>query len=143
VRPDEDFRIGPRTYRAGLDHALPSLIANGLGDPLGWPRTTKRGTDGQRAVYQLTVLENEIDNGGFQQYFDNSSGSITEAVAAARMIGATEYARLFAEAGRRRDGALGKFDDRYYALDDRPGMRLDDYIVRYVRRHRDAFVRPH
>ncbi|HEY3183552.1 MAG TPA: DUF4375 domain-containing protein [Gaiellaceae bacterium] len=121
VRPHEDFRIGPRTYRAGLDDDLPFLIAAGLGDPLGWPRTIERGTDGQRAVYQPTVLENEINNGGFQQYFDNSSGSITQALAGARLVGATEYARLFAEAGRRRDGDLRKLDDRYDALDARRG----------------------
>lgn len=142
VRADEDFRIGPRTYRAARARDLPFVVADGLGSALGWPRSTDRGTRGQRAAYQLTVLEDEVNNGGFQQYFDNSSGSITEAIAGARLVGATEYARLIAEAGRRHDGDLGKLDDRFFALDRRRGKRLDDYIVRYVRGHRDAFVRP-
>jgi hypothetical protein len=142
VRADEDFRIGPRTYRAAPPDDLARLVRDGLAEALGWPRSTSRGTDGQRAAYQLTVLEDEVNNGGFQQYFDNSSGSITEAIAGARLVGALEYTRLIAEAGRRRDGDLGALDGRFYALDERRGKRLDDYIVRYVRRHRDAFVRP-
>jgi hypothetical protein len=142
VRADEDFRIGPQAYRTARAADLARLVRDGLGEALGWPRSTTRGTKGQRAAYQLTILDDEVNNGGFQQYFDNASGSLSEAISGARLVGAAEYARLMTEAGRRRDGDLGKLDDRFFAFESRRGKTPDDYIVRYVRRHRAAFVRP-
>ncbi len=54
---------------------------------------------GLRAGYVLCVLESEVLNGGFHQFFTNSSGRHSdEALEYLRMIGAEEYVDVVAEA---------------------------------------------
>jgi uncharacterized protein DUF4375 len=58
-------------------------------------------TPGQRALYALHWARSEIGNGGFHQFFYNSTGMLAnEALRAAELIGATELAELFREVRR-------------------------------------------
>jgi hypothetical protein len=59
---------------------------------------------GFRAVFSTSVLEGEVDNGGFNQFFWNSSGAYAaDAVAGLELLGATAHARLMRRAISIRD----------------------------------------
>jgi len=52
-------------------------------------------TEGQKAVYAIWLLEAEINNGGFNQYYFNPSGKFAlYAIDALNLIGAPKYAEL-------------------------------------------------
>jgi hypothetical protein len=56
-------------------------------------------TEGQKAVYVLHWVQSEIRNGAFEQLYFNSTGRFAAlAPAAAREVGADEYAAVFARA---------------------------------------------
>ncbi|MDQ3997926.1 MAG: DMP19 family protein, partial [Gemmatimonadota bacterium] len=88
-------------------------------------------TDGQRAVYVLHWVQSEIRNGGFEQLCFNSTGRFAAlAPAAARQVGADDYAAVFAranslfaddgvpeQAGRRRQALRDVLDERRDELD--------------------------
>jgi prepilin-type processing-associated H-X9-DG protein len=88
-------------------------------------------THGQRAVYVLHWVQSEIRNGGFEQLYFNSTGRFAAlAPAAARQVGADEYAAVFAranslfadgsvpeQAGRRRQALRDVLDERRDELD--------------------------
>jgi hypothetical protein len=109
-------------------------------------------------VYYLTLywLDAEVNNGGFSQYFFNSSGDLaTHAVAAAKAVGAPRLAKiigqavaLFGDAGPDPDRdqrmnqlsqidlkALRHLDDDYYACPE----KLDQMLPAYVAANADHF----
>ncbi len=54
---------------------------------------------GTRALYLTWVVESEVNNGGFNQYFWNTNGQYThEVVGAFEFFGATEHAKLMQQA---------------------------------------------
>ena len=56
-------------------------------------------SDAERTIYVVYTLECEVNNGGFAQYFFNSSGNLgNELCAAFEKIGATENAEICAKA---------------------------------------------
>jgi hypothetical protein len=56
-------------------------------------------TEGQRALYVLHWVQSEVRNGGFEQMYANSAGRFAAlAPGAANVIGAPQYADLFARA---------------------------------------------
>jgi uncharacterized protein DUF4375 len=56
---------------------------------------------GQRALYALYWTHSEVVNGGFQQFFYNSTGSLwPEAASGATHVGADDYRELIVRAGR-------------------------------------------
>ena len=61
-----------------------------------------RLTRGQRALYLVSLFDGEVRNGGFHQYFSNSSGDYASLTAGAlSYFGATEAASLLREGMRR------------------------------------------
>lgn len=55
--------------------------------------------DAERVLYLVNLLETEVSNGGFDQYFDNASGDhAPETVVALRTIGADWAAELLEKA---------------------------------------------
>jgi uncharacterized protein DUF4375 len=81
---------------------------------------------GIRALYVTSGVEDEVNNGGFNQYYWNSSGKFAgEAVAAFEFFGAHKYAELMREANRihaaeeaeiakfKEQGTLQAFSDSY------------------------------
>jgi hypothetical protein len=126
-------------------------------------RFEREGAEGlsEPQLYYLTLswLDAEVRNGGFSQYFFNSSGDLAEhAVDAAKAVGATRAARLIQKAVALfgRDGpdsdrdermdqlsavsleALEKLDTQYYDCPD----DLRELLPLYVARHPDEFRHP-
>jgi hypothetical protein len=103
TRPD--LKVSPRSIvgKAALDVWFTVLerIDVELGSPLAGDPRLARLNKGQRALNALFEVDAEVQDGGFSQFYFNSSGSFAEDVpAAARAIGADRYARL-AEAANR------------------------------------------
>lgn len=89
----------------------------------------------QEETYVLAVeaLEREVNNGGYSQFFSNSSSEWADTIAAAlRAIGCPKTADISARAvASREDGkALSECDERYYANDEPIADRLFDWIKR-------------
>jgi hypothetical protein len=84
----------------GRAAAEASAVLNGVDDPLGVVLarlaavgTTDRLTAPQQAYYVCWLLDAEVRNGGFAQYFVNTSGDTAgEAVGALEAVGATAHA---------------------------------------------------
>ena len=92
---------------------------------------------GVRAVYTTWVVEAEVGNGGFDQYFLNTEGTLAEeAIAGFRLFGAGRLAVLVEEALLQRGNmeALGRLDDQFYELGSAQAGR-----VRFIRQNPDSF----
>jgi hypothetical protein len=115
---------------------------------------------GQRAIYALTAADGEVNNGGFEQFFFNSSGALMhEAIEGAELIGASQQAEILRKAatiypegtvpkdraerdrilqavpGAELERVLGPLNDRWYAGD----RALERLMVAYVEAHPDEF----
>lgn len=115
-----------------------------------------------RAVYITWGVDAEVNNGGFNQYFWNSSGQFGhEAIEGYELIGAREHAALLREAvaiyekeqarlnkykekgtveafsDSYKDNQLNQLDDRFFKLEDAGAMR-----VRFIKEHLEAFQSP-
>jgi len=116
---------------------------------------------GVRALYVISGVEDEVNNGGFNQYYWNSSGKFADqAVAAFEFFSAHEHAELMREANRihaaeqgeiekfKAQGTLqafsdsykvsklGPLDERFYELDE----NLSTLIVRQIRSDPASFA---
>lgn len=117
---------------------------------------------GLRMVYATWWVEAEVNNGGFNQYFFNSTGQLADqALAGYRLLGLSDYAVLMERAmvayrtvrprleAARRDGSVDAFSGTYA---DGPFERLDEEFyqlqglaparIRYIRDHVSEFVSP-
>jgi hypothetical protein len=98
-----DFRID-REHVAGQPAAEAAWRAiEGIYDELKTPYEPDSRfdslTEGQRALYVLHWVQSEVRNGGLEQMYANSAGRFAAlAPGAAKLIGAAEYAELFARA---------------------------------------------
>lgn len=114
---------------------------------------------GRRMVWGTFMVDGEVNNGGFNQFFWNSSSDfVDEARGGYRLIGAIEHLGLLEEAVARyeqhfdklrpfyerntieafsesyNDDLFRDLDDRFYELDSH------DLISTYIRSHPDEFV---
>src|SRR5208282_1452441 len=83
-------------------------------------------TPGQRALYVVTLFLREVDNGGLDQFFFNSSGMYAaEICKALRLLGADEQAAAFEQALKFFPGSRVPLDqdDRQAVLKDIPKAR--------------------
>jgi hypothetical protein len=116
-----------------------------------------KGLSGPQLHYlTLSFLDAEVRNGGFSQFYFNSSGDLASyAVAAAKAVGATKIAELvqkanslFGKSGpsvdrdKRMDQlskvdlkALNDLDTQYYECSE----RLSELLPRFAASHADAF----
>jgi len=130
---------------------------------LVFPRYDRDGFEGllpaERVAYCVDALEREVNNGGFAQFFENSSGDASaEAVAALEEIGAAQAADLLRRAinlfpggapPRNRDARLQLLDamsdgrrSEWGELDQRFCSYPDDLTAlmrRFVETHRSEF----
>ena len=118
---------------------------------------------GRRALYLTWVVEAEVNNGGFNQYYYNTDGKFAaQAVEAFEYFGATRHAALMKEANSVREAEkaemakfkdagtleafsesyehskLGPLDDRFYAV----GEDLSRLRVARIRRTPAEFADP-
>ncbi len=122
---------------------------------LGW-------TKHQQAIYIIWLLEAEVNNGGYNQFYYNSSGLFASlAPDALRLIGAKKYADLTKRANavfainknkitKEQDGTiegfsksyddnpLDKFDDEFYALEELEILR--ELQVEFIRKNKLQFI---
>jgi hypothetical protein len=118
-------------------------------------------TPGQCAIYAIWWTQSEVDNGGFHQYFWNSTGIVApEALAGFRLIGASRLAELLDAAMKVFPGGAPSGDcaERQVALESiggEPFRPLEDELYElekedglfkltaaYVRSHPDEFFEP-
>jgi hypothetical protein len=152
----------PRWAVAGLESTdIPWAVIEPMWEQLRTPYEHDprlgQATAGQRAVYALHWLWSEVDNGGLEQYLWNPSGMLAEeAIQGARLVGATAYAELLAEAttafgsttvpkeqpARRRvlEELTARQRRRLAALDERWGVLLEqqplgELLEQYVQAH--------
>lgn len=119
-------------------------------------------TKPQQAIYIIWWLEAEVNNGGFNQYYYNSSGQFAKlAPNLLRLVGANKFAELTQTANnvfekeneqitKDQNGTsegfsksydnnpLEKFDNQFYALKE-PLMELQ---VAFIRKNKKDFVKP-
>jgi len=146
-----------KRFRELTPELLASLSADDIGDAVvqhvhllvgdDWEREPEvvRGLPpGVRAVYTTWLVDAEVNNGGFNQFFFNPSGQYAgDALAGFELLGAEDYAAVMRaaiatyETERERlapfyeahtlesfsesyqHTVLGEIDQRYYALGDR------------------------
>lgn len=118
----------------------------------------------KQAIYMIWLLEGEVNNGGYNQFYFNSSGVFAKHLPGAlRLVGAHKYAALTQQANdiyeaenekitQHQDGTLEGFsksyednplnelDDRFYALSDQED--LAQLQIDYIRKHKQDFVSP-
>jgi Domain of unknown function (DUF4375) len=166
-----DFRIARGDVPDGADVAdIAWRVIEPMWDVLKTPyepdeRLYTVATPGQRAFYAMHWLISEVINGGFGQYFDNSTGYLApEAIEGAELLGAREYADAIRHAAsifpseqalRDRDqrqqtlegatdeqlAVLSKSDDTFHALLNSPTQNPDIYFARYIEAHAEEFFR--
>ena len=109
-----------------------------------------------RIVYLAEVLDGEVLNGGFSQFFSNSSGNHAhETLAALHELGATRAAGLLQRAidtfpdgrvpherGKRcdaleksNDAVLDALDTEFYTLEKTTGEVLSERIIAFMSKH--------
>ena len=125
-------------------------------------QNVQRLTKGQQAIFSTWIVEGEVNNGGFNQFYFNSSGQYANmAVEGFETVGAIKFAHLMKEANKLYasiNGDLEKFDDGTLesfseSYNENPLNELDDKFydldeaeplwksrVRYIRAHIDQFV---
>ena len=119
---------------------------------------------GLQMVYSTCRLEHEVRNGGFNQFFYNSSRQFTEmALKSLRLLGTTEYVEILEKAiaihiqetnnnpslnelyakrtiedffATYELSSLDKCDDEFYAL----GHQLSEMRIKYIRSHTQEFI---
>ena len=153
-------RWGNKEVKDGA--ACAAEIAAGISDAYGFVRGLyeRKGVKGlsKPQLYYLTLwqLDAEVFNGGFSQYYFNSSGGLAAfAVEAANAVGAAQLAgiiqkanALFGEKGPHHDRnmrmeqlskidleALDKLNTPYYECSE----RLSELLPRFVATHAEAF----
>jgi hypothetical protein len=175
--PDDDAHREELLRRAGdrRDFKVPASMVSGVEDgPLvlavvtrpfnelgGDEAAERRLNAGQRAVYAIYLADFEILNGGFSQFWLNSSASISNGMTnAAERIGSPEFAAIHRDAqalwpggeiprdyARREelltqlDGEkLAALDQRYAATQYKRATALGTVLGRYIRANTDEFV---
>jgi Domain of unknown function (DUF4375) len=169
-RTPPDFRVA----RSSLDDDASDGLVWGVLEPMWYALETpyepdprlEQATPGQRAAYALVWTESEVSNGGFEQYFWNSTGMLhDDAIAGARLIDARDVERVLRDAaalfpdGRAPESRvarqealddlspenkeqLGRLDDRFFSLLDDPARSSARFLEAYIRRHTDEFFLP-
>lgn len=139
-----------------ISHGLPADPDQELAYILSLPKP-------QQAIYIIWLLEGEVNNGGFNQYYYNSSGQFARlAPDALKLVGATQFATLTQAANemytkekqritKHQDGTsegfsksydnnpLEKFDDQFYKLKE----PLGELQITFIRNNKEAFVTQH
>ena len=132
---------------ASVDDALanedPTAFAIALSN-LVFPRYDRDGfaalTPAEQVAYCVDALEREVANGGFEQFFGNSSGdTAAETLAALETIGAMKAAALLREAmACLPQGSQDTWHELSGRFDEYPDD-LTTLMRQYVRAHRGEF----
>ena len=166
-----DFRIARSDVANGADVAeVAWKVIEPMWNTLKTPyepdeRLQTVATPGQCALYALHWTISEVSNGGFHQYFYNSTGYLApEAIAGAELLGASEYAnvirratsifpskealrdldqrqQILEQATDEQIAFLASLDDALYALLESPKQSPDVFVGPYIEAHPEEFFR--
>jgi Domain of unknown function (DUF4375) len=146
--------------RGDLDEIIDPIWmgSNFYGGPLEYEATLRQFSDGQRWVWAVLWYDREVANGGHDQFFGNSTGSVwSDALEGLAVIGLTDLHQILREAVSRFDGLPSRvrsereaqlercelgfddLDDRYYAVADRPSEFHARLLV-FVRANAEMFL---
>lgn len=93
----------------------------------------------QRVFSAIWEVESQVNNGGFEQYFDNSGSEAYFAPDALERIGAHKCASIVAKAleclAEDSRGELNELDEEFFSYPD----NLTELLFEYVRRNPKAF----
>jgi predicted peroxiredoxin len=116
----------------------------------------------KQAVYMIWLLEGEVNNGGYNQFYFNPSGQFYKHLPEMlKLVGADKFADLTKRANRTfekenakitqnqdgtlegfsksfEDNPLNKYDTEFYKLYEKES--LQDIQVKYIRTHKEEFV---
>jgi len=171
----EDFKNRPihKTLTADIisnikDEQLEQTIFDNISTNMEGDKREEREivqalTPGQRAIYVTWIVEGEVNNGGFNQFYFNSSGQLADmSEEAFKTIGAHKFADLVRQANqiyndikedleKYNDGTAESFsksydgnplndlDDKFYKLyTDEP---LSQLKIKYIRDNLKEFVK--
>jgi len=122
----------------------------------------KKLSTGQQMFWATWILEAEVNNGGFNQYYYNSDGEFAEmALNGLKIIKANKFADLVSRANSvyekdkerlsayddgsmesfsksYKDNPLNKFDDEFYDLEKK--QNISKLRIKYIREHKSEFV---
>lgn len=152
--------------KAAKDGQVEQLIFDAelkaIGDDYDWEtEIVNAWPAGLRMLYATWIVEAEVNNGGFNQYFRNTNAKTAQAaIDGFNLIGAKQHAELMADAMQIRDAEraemqkykregsmesfsesykstkLNELDDKFYALTE----NLSKHRVAYIRAHPEMFV---
>lgn len=138
-----------------LSEKLPTDYTKEYQTVLSW-------TKPRQAIYIIWQLEAEVNNGGYNQFYANSSGQFYKLLPEAlKLVGANKFADLTERANRtyeaenekikkHQDGTiegfsksyknnpLNKFDDEFYTLEK--SENLQQLQVDFIRKHKNEFI---
>lgn len=149
------------------DENLLQVVFDNLSEKLGADyekeyETVMSWNKSRQAIYMIWLLEAEVNNGGYNQFYFNSSGQFYKQLPGAlQLVGADQFANLMARANavfekenpkitQHQDGTLegfsksyddnplNKFDDEFYELyktEDLQQIQID-----YIRKHKADFT---
>jgi hypothetical protein len=163
-----DFRL-PREWAGRADNDLLDAVTERLEEAIPSPFDRKEqlfaATPDQRAVFALSWLDAEVNNGGFHQFFFNPTGALAaEALGGARLLGLDQHAAIIEDAfSEFPNGAVPEdfderlaahedlsdeaaerialCDERWYALAGDDGEALYRAQAAYIRAHPTEFLR--
>lgn len=149
------------------DDNLLQLVFDNLAEKLGTNyekeyETVMRWNKSRQAIYMIWILEAEVNNGGYNQFYFNSSGQFYKQLPGAlQLVGADQFANLTTRANavfekenkkitQHQDGTLEGFSKSY---DENPLNKLDDEFyelyktedlqqlqIDYIRKHKADFT---
>lgn len=146
-----------------LEQAIFDNIWESIGNDYGHAlKAIQKLTRGQQAIFATWIVEGEVSNGGFNQFYFNSSGAYADLAADGfETLGAMRFASLMRQANalylsiegdleKYQDGTLESFSESY---NDNPLNDLDDQFydlyrdeplkelkINYIRNHIHEFL---
>ena len=147
-----------------VEQAILDFVCNRIGEDLDREiEVLRQHSAGIIAIYTTMIVEAEVDNGGFNQYFWNSDGKLAELAAMGfRRIDAPPFEALMRRAisiweGQRlvwkifkkvgtlssfsesyKYTQLGKLDGEFYRLNE--ASSLSQCRIKYIRQNPDEFI---
>ena len=145
-----------------LEQAILDNIVAKIDDESEEREIVKSLTPGQRAIYVTMIVESEVNNGGFNQFYYNSSGQLADMMEEAfKTIEAGQftdlarqanliYAEIKVDLEKYKDGTMESFsesykdnplndlDDKFYTLGE--DEALSKIRIKYIRNNVKEFV---
>lgn len=143
-------KITDTTIETSTDEQLDELIyTKGADLYLGTFGEFFKDTDNDKllkSIFAITVLDNEVKNGGFDSFFQNCSELANSALEGLTLISADQHANLCrqaiemyhnqrAEFKNQRNTNLGALDEQYYSLPEVRSQRQ-----RFIRNNINKFM---